>query len=140
MMYTCRLGWTGECWDGDTDASLQPFQREFSLMSAHDKRCVHVLGFPPEDFRVDRASDGRLGADKTWNEMSPDEQQCAQLLGWDDVKWHRRDRVPQTKPWAELSLDEQNAEVFLVRPRHCFTLLCPFSLSSRHTHPHTNLI
>ena len=83
-------------------------------MSAHDKRCVHVLGFPPEEFRLDRASDGCSGADKGWYDMSEEEQQCAQMLGWDDVKWWRRDRVPQTKSWTELSLHEQNAAVFLV--------------------------
>ena len=93
-------------------------------MNAHEKQCVHVLGAPPQEFRVDGKSDGRPGVDKQWSEMSHDEQRFATLLGWNDVKWYRRDRVPQTQQWTDLSLEKQNAAVFLVRIRLCDAWIC----------------
>ena len=94
-------------------------------MNPEEKRCVRLLGFPPEDFRMDGTTDGQHGVDKTWDAMSDDERQCARLLGWDAAKWHRHDRVPQVTLWAELSDDERHAAVFLVRePWRCVAYAC----------------
>jgi hypothetical protein len=94
-------------------------------LNPEEKRCVRLLGFPPEDFRMDGTTDGQHGVDKTWDAMSDDERQCARLLGWDAAKWHRHDRVPQVTLWAELSDDERHAAVFLVRePWRCVAYAC----------------
>lgn len=111
-MAAALLGWDAQIWDSDSDSTMAPFHREWSLMNVVEKEAVRVLGYPREDFRME-GERGEPGADKGWADMSPEEQRCAQLLGWDVTKWHRRDRLPLVVPWVELSSEEQHAAVFL---------------------------
>ena len=58
-------GWDAQIWDsGDENAAMAPFHREWSLMNAEEKRCVRILGYPPEDFRMEGERGVQPGADK----------------------------------------------------------------------------